>query len=47
MRLLLPEAVRRGVRLVTNMGAGGLLLLEFNGCDLNYINVANAELCGS
>lgn len=36
MSLLLPEAARRGVRLITNMGAGELLLQNWNGFNLDY-----------
>ena len=38
MRLLLPEAVRLGVRVITNMGAGEWLPQNLNGFDVGFIS---------
>lgn len=46
MRLLLPETAKRGVCLITNMGAGELLLNNFHGLGFRlykWYDVSNRE----
>jgi hypothetical protein len=47
MRALLPDAVRLGVRLITNMGAGELLSQDSNGFDLGCVNIALQSYVGA
>ena len=47
IRALLPDAVRLGVRLITNMGAGELLSQDLNGFDLGCVNIALQSYVGA